>query len=154
MAMYGQGYGQGYGGYNSPVPDQLAMYRQPYVQGGGYQQGYPQGQNMPHSIPQNEPMTWVQGEAGAKAYIVAPGNTAVLWDSEAEVIYIKSANAAGMPYMRVFDYRERTGATAAPSAAFQNSNDYVTRGEFEALTARINELSALGREKKDGEQAI
>lgn len=152
MAMYGQGYGHGYGGYQPPVPDQLSMYRQPYVQNGGYQQGYQQAQGEARMLPQNEPMTWVQGEAGAKAYIVAPGNTAVLWDSEAEVIYIKSANAAGMPYMRVFDYRERTGAPAAPSAAIQSGNEYVTRGEFEALAARLNAL--LAKEGHDGEQAI
>ena len=40
---------------------------------------------------------WVSGEAGAKAYLVAPNNTVQLWDSESQTIYLKSADACGMP---------------------------------------------------------
>lgn len=144
--FYSQPYQQIYGhGYPQPVPDQLAMYRQPYVQAGQQMQGIPQ------ATQHDSPMNWVQGEAGAKAYIVAPGGTAVLWDSEAEVIYIKSANAAGMPSMRVFDYRERVGAPTAPVAAIPSCGDYVTRQEFDALVARLNALTATEKEDRDGE---
>jgi hypothetical protein len=82
-------------------------------------------------------MIWVQGEAGAKAYMVAPGNSVVLWDSEDHVIYIKTADAAGMPGMRVFEYVERS---PAGRPAPKSDNQYVTRAEFDALAARINQM--------------
>lgn len=126
--MYGQGYGQ-------PMQDQLSQLRQPYQM-----QPMPQGQPMmPAQQPQpDNGMIWVQGEAGAKAYMVAPGNSVVLWDSEDHVIYIKSADAAGMPGMRVFEYVERTAAPRNISAG--NANQYVTRAEFEDFAARINQM--------------
>lgn len=126
--MYGQGYGQ-------PMQDQLSQLRQPYQM-----QPIPQGQPM-IPVQQTQPdngMIWVQGEAGAKAYMVAPGNSVVLWDSEDHVIYIKSADMAGMPGMRVFDYVERTAAPRNVSGG--NANQYVTRAEFEDFAARINQM--------------
>lgn len=134
--MYGQGYGQ-------PMQDQLAQLRQPYQVA-----QMPQGQPMQApQVPQNPPdnrtfpessMIWVQGEAGAKAYMVAPGNSVVLWDSEDHVIYIKSADMAGMPGMRVFEYVERTSAPRSVMPG--NGNQYVTRTEFEEFVARINQM--------------
>lgn len=126
--MYGQGYGQ-------PMQDQLSQLRQPYQM-----QPMPQGQPM-MPVQQTQPdngMIWVQGEAGAKAYMVAPGNSVVLWDSEDHVIYIKSADASGMPGMRVFEYVERTAAPRNVSVG--NANQYVTREEFEDFAARINQM--------------
>lgn len=85
----------------------------------------------------NNGLIWVQGEAGAKSYIVAPGNTVMLMDSEGERFYLKSADASGMPMpLRVFEYKERT---EAPSQAFSapvtaqsiNFDNFVTREEFE-----------------------
>lgn len=52
-------------------------------------------------------LTWVQGEAGAKSYLVAPNSTVTLWDSEQSVIYIKSADASGMPSIKTLDYKIR-----------------------------------------------
>lgn len=125
--LYPQGYGQGYG---QPMQDQLAQLRQPY-------------QPMQMQPPDNRtfsesPMIWVQGEAGAKAYMVAPGNSVVLWDSEDHVIYIKSADMAGMPAMRVFEYVERTAVPRNVSAG--NTNQYVTRKEFEDFVTRFNQV--------------
>lgn len=36
---------------------------------------------------------WVQGEEGAKAYMVAPGNSVLLMDSENSAFYIKSTDS-------------------------------------------------------------
>ena len=52
-------------------------------------------------------ITWVQGEAGAKAFMVAPNNIIALWDSEAQVIYIKEADMTGKPTMQILDYTIR-----------------------------------------------
>ena len=91
----------------------------------------------------NNGLIWVQGEAGAKSYLVAPGNTVMLMDSEGERFYLKSADASGMPMpLRIFEYKERTEtpsqAFSAPVAA-QNVNfdNFVTREEFEQRMASM-----------------
>ena len=91
----------------------------------------------------NNGLIWVQGEAGAKSFIVAPGNTVMLMDSEVERFYLKSADASGMPMpLRIFDYKERT---ETPSHAFSasvtaqnvNLDNFVTREEFERRMASM-----------------
>lgn len=91
----------------------------------------------------NNGLIWVQGEAGAKSYIVAPGNTVMLMDSEGERFYLKSADASGMPMpLRIFEYKERT---ETPSQAFSgpvaaqnvNFDNFVTREEFEQRMASM-----------------
>ena len=91
----------------------------------------------------NNGLIWVQGEAGAKSYIVAPGNTVMLMDSEGERFYLKSADASGIPMpLRVFEYKERT---ETPSQAFSspvtaqsvNLDNFVTREEFEQRMASM-----------------
>lgn len=37
----------------------------------------------------SQPIIWVNGEEGAKAYMVSPNNTVALWDSETQTIYFK-----------------------------------------------------------------
>lgn len=106
---------------------------------------YPQQYQQPVAQPQQSGngLIWVQGEAGAKSYLVAPGNTVMLMDSESERFYIKSADASGMPLpLRVFAYQELTqqGVQAPVVAEQPNPNNFITREEFEqrivALTAQ------------------
>ena len=96
-----------------------------------YPQQYQQGTQMPlqnqqqaqPNYQQNQPtnnLIWVQGEAGAKSYMVAPNTTVQLWDSENQVIYLKSADASGMPSMKVLDYKIRE--QAQPSQSMQVVN--------------------------------
>lgn len=49
-----------------------------------YPQYYP---TQPQQMQNVNPLIWVQGEAGAKSYLVGPGQTVALWDSEESVIY-------------------------------------------------------------------
>lgn len=92
----------------------------------------------------NNSIIWVQGEAGAKSYLVAPNNTVTLWDTEAQTIYVKSADASGMPSMKVLDYtmREQTSHTAKipPQSGFATKDDLdYLKGEIEALKAKFEE---------------
>lgn len=126
----------------SAMPDQLAQLRQA---------AYPQQQP---TAQQTAPIIWVQGEEGAKAYMVAAGNSVLLMDSENSTFYIKSTDASGMPQpLRIFDYTERTAATKQPVQAAQApDNDFVTRAEFDALSARFDALTAskpLAKKKED-----
>lgn len=91
---------------------------------------------------------WVQGEAGAKSYLVAPNTTVQLWDSENQVIYLKSADASGMPSMKVLDYKIREAAQPMQQTQVisqpQPHGDFVTREELMAFEKQIREqISAL-----------
>jgi hypothetical protein len=95
-------------------------------------------------------LIWVQGEAGAKSYLVAPNNTVQLWDSEAQTIYLKSADAAGMPSMKILDYtiREsnRNAPISAPTTTDGNLSNFATKDEIRVVSEQITAL----RERVDG----
>lgn len=145
--------------YGQPVPDQLAQLRQNQMQ----IQPQMMQQNMVPQQMQAQPIQqdtggiiWVQGEAGAKAYLVAPGNTVQLWDSENQVIYLKSADMSGMPSMRVLDYTERTAAQPqrqqTPQIQLPDLSNFITRDELEDILAkRFTKPSKAIKPKEDTE---
>lgn len=94
---------------------------------------------------------WVQGEAGAKSWAVAPGKSVMLMDSESNTFYIKSSDASGMPMpLRIFDYQERTVQQTQPQVAQHNEIDtsqFVTREEF---NKKLDELFTKYGEVKNG----
>lgn len=113
----------------------------------GYQQMYypnqqmiqqPQVVQQTQQSQQNNGIIWVQGEAGAKSYLVAPNTTIQLWDSENQVIYLKSADASGMPSMKILDYTIRDGEQNQNN--LNNQVEYVTKEDFDSLTKKIKEL--------------
>ena len=90
---------------------------------------------------QNNGIIWVQGEAGAKSYLVAPNNTVQLWDSESQTIYLKSADASGMPSMKVLDYKIRNLEQPQVAAQQINVNEsYVTQEELTGIKSELNRL--------------
>lgn len=97
--------------------------------------GYPMSYQYPQ-YQQNNGIVWVQGEAGAKSYLVAPNQTVQLWDSEAQTIYLKSADASGMPSMKILDYTIREAAQPVSKIA---GVDYVTREELQRFREEILE---------------
>ncbi|MBR6271173.1 MAG: hypothetical protein IKR26_03365 [Lachnospiraceae bacterium] len=110
----------------------------------GYPLGYPQygagasyapavGSGVAGAV--NSSLIWVQGETGAKSYLVGPGQTVALWDSEATKIYIKSADSAGMPSMRVIEYTIQD-EVAAPA----NKDLEAIRQELTAMRRDIDKL--------------
>lgn len=113
-----------------PYQDQLAQMQQQQAQ-----------VQQPTQSPQvNQGLLWVQGEAGAKSYLVAPNSSVLLMDSESEKFYIKSTDGAGMPNLRTFEYKEMTAAAVAP---VQPNPDvqYVTKEEYSALESKYQELA-------------
>ena len=88
---------------------------------------------------QSNGINWVQGEAGAKSYAIAPGQSVLLVDSEKDVFYIKTSDASGMPMpLRIFDFKERVANTPKQEVVQQQPTvDYVTRKEFEKRIAEI-----------------
>ena len=114
-------------------------YYQPYQNQYYSQMQVPQMVNAPAPAqqPQNQNgLIWVQGEGGAKSYLVAPNATVMLMDSESQRFYLKSSDASGMPLpLRIFEYTEITKAgTAAPAV---DLSTYATRAELEAMRDEI-----------------
>lgn len=85
-------------------------------------------------------LIWVQGMNAAKSYPVAPNTSVPLFDSEANVVYIKSADAAGMPSIKVLDYNVRDNAPKA--AEIQPQADFVTHTELADMQKEIDALKA------------
>lgn len=108
---------------------------------------YPQYQQTPvYNAQQNQQaqhsgIIWVQGEAGAKSYMVAPNSTVQLWDSESQTIYLKSADASGMPSMRILDYTIRDMPQIAPQVA--QGAEYATKEELTGLKKEIDGIKAM-----------
>lgn len=118
-------------------------YPQSYPQ--SYPQFYPQyTQSIQSQSQQNNGMIWVQGMAGAKSYLVAPNSTVQLWDSERNSIYIKSADASGMPSMKILDYKEREQSQSSEPAEPQI---YVTHDELKEFEDRITQKMSDFKEK-------
>lgn len=93
--------------------------------------GYAPQPPMQQQQQQQSGLTWVQGEAGAKSFLVAPNTTVDLWDSEAQVIYLKSADASGMPSMKVLDYTIRDSSNLPPKTPV--TPEYATKNEVETI---------------------
>lgn len=115
-----------------------------------------QPQTAPSQGIQNPNMIWVQGEAGAKAYPVAPNLTIPLWDSENQCIYIKTTDPSGIPSMKVIDYTVReqgqphkNNLTEKPEI---DLSGFVTLEEFDArlqeISKRLDSISNSNRPKQ------
>lgn len=124
-----------------PMPSPQMQMQQPMAQ-----------QNTIQSHPFDD-RVWVQGDAGAKAFLVAPGATVILWDTESPRIYIKRADSTGKPLdMEIIDYTVRN--SNAPKKASEHechcAGKYAPIDEFNALREKMDALRAEFDEYKKG----
>ena len=89
---------------------------------------------------------WVVGENGADSYLVAPGQTVLLWDSTAPVLYLKSADNMGRPAKRILDYTER--GTSSQIADIKAQHDYASKEDVDYLKGEIESLKAKFEDTK------
>lgn len=134
----------GYQPMPQPYADRLAQ----------LQNQYQQTVNVPQMVPTpmsganqqvNQGLLWVSGEVGAKSYLVAPNSTVLLMDSDSSRFYLKSADNAGMPSLRIFEYSEVTNTPTtpvnAPNREDINLDDkYVTRSEYDSLKSLYDKI--------------
>ena len=87
----------------------------------------------------NAGFVWVQGEAAAKAYPVAAGNSVLLMDSEAPVLYMKSTDVSGRPLpMETYDLVKRENVVASqPKQQQIDLSEYVKMSDLES---KVKEL--------------
>lgn len=112
-----------------------------------YPDRFSQMQNYQQSISQpapqvNQGLLWVSGEVGAKSYLVAPNSTVLLMDSDSSRFYLKSADGAGMPSLRIFEYTEvsQNAPQALNSHEINLDGKYVTREEYEGLKRQYEDI--------------
>ena len=150
--------------YNNGFPMSYTPYYIPQ-----YQSPVPQVQNQipiqPTQPTQQQPqmnsnLIWVQGEAGAKSYQVAPNSAVQLWDSENQTIYLKSADANGIPSIKTLDYTIREAMPNNNAAIVSNfdSTAFATKDEVNTLAQQLAALQGkidgimskpVGRPKKE-----
>lgn len=120
----------------------------------GYQPAqivYPQTQAQ--QTQQNNGRIYVQGEESAKSYLVAPNQSVELWDTESQTIYLKSADASGMPSMRILDYTYRESMPKSKETldmgafATKEDVDYL-KEELKALKSKLESEEGKGSKKK------
>ena len=134
---------QNYGNYQpmpQPYADRLTQLQNQYNQA----VNVPQMQTVPQQQV-NQGLLWVSGEVGAKSYLVAPNSTVLLMDSDAQRFYLKSADNAGMPSLRIFEYSEVTNMPQnAPQALNTDLKElgdkFVTREEYEGLKRQYESI--------------
>ena len=127
-----------YGNYYGNYPNQ--MYQPSITQATpnpSYQPWQPMLQQPSYNYSQGSGGTsivWVQGEADARAYPVAPGQRAIMMDSEA--LYIKSADVTGRPMpLEVYDLVKRENVVDSSEAS--KGNEYVTKADLEATVEAL-----------------
>lgn len=135
MAYTPYGYQNPY--YPPAMPDNLMQYRQAQMM-----------QPQPVQQAQNQVVQggvqWVSGEQEARNWMIAPNSAVALWDSTAQTVYLKQADASGKPTLKIYDLVERTQAPV--SAPVTPGVAYVTRDEFDRLAAAVAEMK--GKEAK------
>ena len=131
-----------------PYQDRLTAMQQQY------QQSIQPSQQVPQT---NQGLLWVQGEAGAKSYLVAPNTSVLLMDSEDSIFYIKTTDQTGMPTLRTFKYtevvpgQEKTDMTEVPKENLDSK--YVTRNEYTQMAEMLNKkYEELSKSLKNMEQ--
>ena len=109
-------------------------------------------QNQRYSQPANnqQNMTWVNGEEGAWNHLMTPNSTMALWDSENQVIYLKTTDISGRASMRYIDY------TVRENTSDENTKDVVTKEEFEKfakdITDQIKQLAPQSKKNRNFEE--
>lgn len=118
----------------------MALFNNPY-QSYFPQAFQPQNYFQQQSQPQYSGKLYVQGEAAAKSYLVAPNASVVLWDSEKPIIYEKTADSSGVPSIKMFRLVEE-GAEIAQNGTSGAKAEYLTREDLNSVLEQISELRA------------
>lgn len=83
---------------------------------------------------------YVLGEQAAKSYLLAPGNSAILMDSEQSIFYIKTVDPSGIPSpLRKFRYVEEVDQPQSEEVKTPTT-DYISRSEFENFKDEMQNL--------------
>ena len=119
---------------------------------------YPQYQAMQQPQQQQSALIHVQSEQQAREWSVSPGTSLMFIDDNAPYIYTKTAGNSQLEpcVFKVFQVSE-IGSQNAPKAAAEDKGisipDYVTRSEYDAITAQIDDIRKQIKELIENEPA-
>lgn len=131
-----------YPNYNQPMMQSAY----PMAYGGqSYQTAMPMPQSFAPAAPMQSNVIGVDGEVGAKAFQIPSGATGpiALWDTNDNVIYMRTFNSAGMPNpLKKLRYVEEEPVQNLPAqSGGMDPNQYVTKDEFASLREEIRQMS-------------
>lgn len=98
------------------------------------------------SQPETRNLIRVNGIGGAKAYQMYPDSTVALFDSNEDIMYIKSTDGAGFPSIRSFRFEALKEDTQTDPSV-----DYISREEFEEFKKELmnNGKQSISRSKSN-----
>ena len=114
-------------------------------------------QSFAPAAPMQSNVIGVDGEVGAKAFQIPSGATGpiALWDTNDNVIYMRTFNSAGMPNpLKKLRYVEEEPVQNLPAqSGGMDPNQYVTKDEFASLREEIRQMSqTINRQNQNGIQ--
>ena len=124
------------------------MFQNPYASLMGQNPYYNQPMNNQQIFPQEQPrnLIRVNGIDGAKAYQMPANSTVALFDSNEDVMYVKSTDGAGFPSIRTFSFIEKLNAEGKSPDV-----EYISREEFEEFKKELmnNGKQSISRSKSN-----
>lgn len=123
------------------------MFQNPYASLLGQTPYYNQPMNnqpFPQQITQN--LIRVNGIEGAKAYQMSANSTVALFDTNEDIMYVKTTDGAGFPIIRTFSFTEIKEDTKV-----SQNTDYISRQEFEDFKKELmnNGKQSISRTKSN-----
>lgn len=117
---------------------------------------YPQYQAMQQPQQQQSALIHVQSEQQAREWSVSPGTSLMFIDDNAPFIYTKTAGNSQLEpcVFKIFQVSEIGGQNAPKTATEEKSitiPDYVTRAEYDAITAQIDDIRKQIKELTENE---
>lgn len=95
---------------------------------------------------QTQNLIRVNGIEGAKTYQMSANSTVALFDSNEDIMYIKTTDGAGFPSIRTFNFAEIT-----QNEKSSGGQDYISRQEFEEFKKELmnNGKQSISRSKSN-----
>ena len=125
------------------------MFQNPYASLTGQNQFYnPQMMNPTPRQPQEQTQSLIRvnGIDGAKAYQMPANSTVALFDSNEDIMYVKSTDGAGFPSIRTFEFTEKVNVERKSPDV-----EYISREEFEKFKKELmgNGKQSIQRSKSN-----
>lgn len=91
--------------------------------------------------PSTSNIIWAQGDAGAKAHQLPPSSSAIILDSESKRFFIKTTDAAGIPSLKTYDFKESAEPCNQVNVVTPTQEDISNlKTEIESMKKTIEEL--------------
>lgn len=115
-------------------------------QNGGRFNSYPQQNLIFHAF--------VQGIEGARAFQMPYGyNTAILWDTESDLFYVKKIDQMGRPYIeKTCQYHDVEPEPAVSAAQNIDTTQFITKEYFDQVLSQliVGEKGRVVRDEPNG----